>query len=158
MLKKDAATSWTEECQKAFDKIKEYLSKPPVMVPLEPGKPLLLYLSVLDEAFGCITGQYNETRRKEKKPIPTGKLAKWQILLSEFDTIYVTQKAVKGQALADHFAENPVDGEYKPLETYFPNEEVSFVGENITEAYDGWRMFFNGAANFKGVGIIAVLV
>jgi len=32
MLRKDAATSWTEECQKAFDKIKEYLSKPPVQV------------------------------------------------------------------------------------------------------------------------------
>ena len=41
--------------------------------------------------------------------MPTGKLAKWQILLSEFDIVYVTQKAVKAQALADHMAENPVD-------------------------------------------------
>ncbi|XP_070032194.1 uncharacterized protein [Nicotiana tomentosiformis] len=65
MLRKDAATSWTEECQKAFDKIKEYLSKPPVLVPLEPGRPLLLYLSVLDGAFGCIMGQHDETGRKE---------------------------------------------------------------------------------------------
>ncbi|XP_070036552.1 uncharacterized protein [Nicotiana tomentosiformis] len=92
------------------------------------------------------------------KPIPTGKLAKWKILLSEFDIIYITQKAVEGQALADHLAENPVDGEYEPLKTYFPDEEVSFVGEDITEAYDGWRMFFDGVANFKGVGIGAVLV
>ncbi|XP_070015727.1 uncharacterized protein [Nicotiana sylvestris] len=30
--------------------------------------------------------------------------------------------------------------------------------EDITEAYDGWRMFFDGAANFKGVGIGAALV
>jgi len=35
---------------------------------------------------------------------------------------------------------------------------VSFIGEDITEAYDGWSMFFDGAANFKGVGIGAVLV
>lgn len=28
LLKKDAATKWTEECQKAFSKIKEYLSNP----------------------------------------------------------------------------------------------------------------------------------
>ncbi|XP_070034192.1 uncharacterized protein [Nicotiana tomentosiformis] len=55
-------------------------------------------------------------------------------------------------------AENPVDREYEPLETYFSDEEVSFVGEDITETYDGWRMFFNGTANFKGVGIGAVLV
>ncbi|XP_070032671.1 uncharacterized protein [Nicotiana tomentosiformis] len=90
--------------------------------------------------------------------MPTGKLAKWQILLSEFDIIYVTQKAVKGQALADHLAENPEDGEYEPLKMYFPDEEVSFIGEDITEAYEGWRMFFDGATNFKGVGIRVVLV
>ncbi|XP_070010431.1 uncharacterized protein [Nicotiana sylvestris] len=93
-----------------------------------------------------------------QKPMPTGKLAKWQILLSEFDIIYVTQKVVKGQALADHLAENPVGGEYEPLKMYFPNEKMSFVGEDITEAYDGWRIFFDGDANFKGVGIGAVLV
>ncbi|XP_070008310.1 uncharacterized protein [Nicotiana sylvestris] len=95
MLKKDAETSWTEDCQKAFDKIKEYLSTP---------------------------------------------------------------QAVKGQELADHLAKNPVGGKYEPLKTYFPDEEVSFIGENITEEYDGWRMFFDRAANFKGVGIGAVLV
>ncbi|XP_070047109.1 uncharacterized protein [Nicotiana tomentosiformis] len=87
-----------------------------------------------------------------------GKLAKWQILLSEYDILYVTQKAVKGKALADHLAENPVDGEYKPLKTYFPEEEVTFVGEDIAKTYDGWRMFFDGPANFKGMGIRAVLV
>ncbi|XP_070005501.1 uncharacterized protein [Nicotiana sylvestris] len=90
--------------------------------------------------------------------MPTGKLAKWQILLSEFDIVYVTQKEVKGQELADHYAENPVGGEYESLKTYFPDKEVSFVGEDITEAYDGWRMFFDRAANFKVVGIGAVLI
>ncbi|XP_070022394.1 uncharacterized protein [Nicotiana sylvestris] len=93
-----------------------------------------------------------------QKPMPIGKLAKWQILLSEFDIVYITQKAVKGQVLADHLVENPMGGEYEPLETYFPDEEVSFVGEDITETYDGWRMFFDRAANFKGVGIGAILV
>ncbi|XP_070050836.1 uncharacterized protein [Nicotiana tomentosiformis] len=93
-----------------------------------------------------------------QKPMPTGKLAKWQILLSEFNIVYITQKAVKRQALTDHLAENPVDGEYEPLKIYFSDEEVSFVGKDITKAYDGWRMLFDGATNFKGVGIRAVLV
>ncbi|XP_070010605.1 uncharacterized protein [Nicotiana sylvestris] len=93
-----------------------------------------------------------------QKPIPTGKLSKWHILLSKFDIIYVTQKVVKGQALADHLSKNPLEGEYEPLKMYFPDEEVSFVGEDIIEAYDCWRMFFNGVANFKVVGIGAVLV
>ncbi|XP_070020093.1 uncharacterized protein [Nicotiana sylvestris] len=81
--------------------------------------------------------------------MPIGKLAKWQILLSEFDIIYVSQKAIKGQSLAGHLAKNPVGGEYEHLKMYFPDEEVSFVGEDITETYDGWRMFFDGDANFK---------
>ena len=76
-----------------------------------------------------------------QKPMPTGKLAKWHILLSEFDIVYVTQGVVKGRALADHLAENSVGEAYEPLKTYFPDEEVSFVGEYIIEAYDDWRMF-----------------
>ncbi|XP_055830909.1 uncharacterized protein LOC129899940 [Solanum dulcamara] len=93
-----------------------------------------------------------------QKPMTTGKLAKWKILLSEFAIVYVTQKAIKGQALADHLAENPVDQDYKPLKTYFPDEEVLFVREDISESYDGWRMFFDLASNSKGVKIRAVLI
>ncbi|XP_075083482.1 uncharacterized protein LOC142167223 [Nicotiana tabacum] len=90
--------------------------------------------------------------------MPSGKLAKWQILLSKFDIVYITQKVIKGQALADHLSENPVDGDYEPLTTYFPNDEVLFAGEDIAELYPRWRIFFDGAANFKGVGIGAVLI
>ena len=78
-----------------------------------------------------------------QKAMPTGKLAKWQMLLSEFDIVYVTQKAIKAQALTDHLAENLVDEEYEPLKTYFHDKEVSFVGEDISEAYSGWRLFFD---------------
>ena len=42
LLKKDAAVKWTSECQQAFDKIKDYLSNPPVLVPPESSRPLLL--------------------------------------------------------------------------------------------------------------------
>nr|XP_009596345.1 uncharacterized protein LOC104092439 [Nicotiana tomentosiformis] len=167
MLGKDATTSWIEEYQKAFDKIKEYLPKPLVLVPSEPGKHLLLYMSVLDRAFGCVLGQHDETGRKEQAiyylskkftPYEACKLVKWKILLSKFDIVYVAQKAVQGQALADHLLENPMGGEYEPLKMYFPDMEVSFIGEDIAEAYDGWIMFFDGAPNFIGVGIVAVLV
>nr|XP_009792758.1 PREDICTED: uncharacterized protein LOC104239737 [Nicotiana sylvestris] len=50
-----------------------------------------------------------------QKPMPTGKLTKCKILLSKFDIVYKTQKAIKGQALAGHLAENSVDGDYEPL-------------------------------------------
>ena len=57
LLKKDAPIKWIEECQTTFDAIKNYLSNPPVLVPLREGSPLLLYLSVSDSAFGCVLGQ-----------------------------------------------------------------------------------------------------
>ncbi|XP_070013014.1 uncharacterized protein [Nicotiana sylvestris] len=45
----------------SFDKIKEYLSNPPVFVPPEPGRPLILYLTVLDNSFGYVLGQHEIT-------------------------------------------------------------------------------------------------
>ena len=70
----------------------------------------------------------------------------------------MTQKAIKVQALADHLAENPVDEGYEPLKTYFPDKEVLFLGEDISESYPGCRMFFDGALNSRGSGIGAVLI
>ncbi|XP_070037160.1 uncharacterized protein [Nicotiana tomentosiformis] len=61
----DAAIKWMDDCQKAFDMIKDYLSKPPVLVPPEPGRTLFLYLSVMDNSFGCVLGQHNATCKKE---------------------------------------------------------------------------------------------
>ncbi|XP_070020594.1 uncharacterized protein [Nicotiana sylvestris] len=86
-----------------------------------------------------------------------GRLAKWQILLIEFDIVYVTRKAMKAQALADHLVKNLVDDEYQPLSTYFPDDEVNSV-EVILENANAWKMFFDGAVNAKGVGIEAILI
>ncbi|XP_027067611.1 uncharacterized protein [Coffea arabica] len=92
--------------------------------------------------------------------MPTGSLAKWQMILSEFDIVFTSQKAVKGQAIADHLAENPNDDDYQPFHTYFPDEEVLLVGaaEDMSEWCPEWRLFFDGAANSFGAGIGAVLV
>ena len=39
-----------------------------------------------------------------EKPVQDGKTAKWILLLLEFDSKHVTQKFVKGRAIADHLA------------------------------------------------------
>ncbi|XP_070004901.1 uncharacterized protein [Nicotiana sylvestris] len=41
---------------------------------------------------------------------------------------------MKAQALADHLAENPVDDEYQPLSTYFLNNEVNLVENELADA------------------------
>ncbi|XP_027178217.1 uncharacterized protein LOC113777381 [Coffea eugenioides] len=206
LLRKNVPLYWNEECQQAFDKIKDYLLQPPVLVPPKPGRPLIMYLSVLDGAVGCVLGQHDDSGRKEQaiyylskkftqyeanysfieksccalawaaqklrhyllshttylisrsdplkylleKPMLTGRLAKWQIVLSEFDIVFTSQKAVKGQAIADHLAENPRDDDYQPLHTYFPDEKILFVGatDDISEQSPEWRLFFDAKLQF----------
>ncbi|XP_070026300.1 uncharacterized mitochondrial protein AtMg00860-like [Nicotiana sylvestris] len=62
LLKKNVAVKWTDECQEAFDKIKRYLSNPPVLVPPELERPLILYLTVSDNSFSCVLGQHISIR------------------------------------------------------------------------------------------------
>ena len=54
---------WNEQCQEAFEKIRNYLKKRPVPPVLE--KPLLLYLTTTDTAMGALLAQYLEETRKE---------------------------------------------------------------------------------------------
>ncbi|XP_070034377.1 uncharacterized protein [Nicotiana tomentosiformis] len=93
-----------------------------------------------------------------QKPMPTGRLPKWQIWLTEFVIVYVTRTAMKAQALADHLAENPVDDEYMPLTIYFPYEEVNSIEEVVPDDNPVWKMYFDGAANIKLVRIEEILI
>ncbi|RDX69633.1 Retrovirus-related Pol polyprotein from transposon 17.6, partial [Mucuna pruriens] len=43
---------WNEECQEAFEKVKQYLETPPILVLATLGRPLILYLTVLAESIG----------------------------------------------------------------------------------------------------------
>ena len=65
LLKKEIPIVWNEQCQEAFKKIKNYLMKPPILVPPVPKRPLLLYLTTMDIAMGALLAQYLEETRKE---------------------------------------------------------------------------------------------
>ena len=65
LLRKDQAIRWNDDCQRAFEKIKEYLHNPLILMPLVPGRPLIIYLTVLDNSMGCVLGQHDETGSKE---------------------------------------------------------------------------------------------
>ena len=57
---------WTDKCQAAFNKIKQYLLNPPVLVPPTLGYPLILYLAVQETSMGCMLGQLTKPDLKEK--------------------------------------------------------------------------------------------
>ena len=161
MFRKHNSGEWDEECQVEFDKVKEYLTNPLVLVPPVQGKPLILYLTVYEKSIGCVLRQHDETWRKKQaiyylskkfmdyesrysllekmccalawaaqrleqymlyhttwliikldpikfifeKPSLSGRIARWQVLLLEFDILYVSQKAIKESAIADFLVE-----------------------------------------------------
>ncbi|XP_077232198.1 uncharacterized protein LOC143867378 [Tasmannia lanceolata] len=211
LLKKNASKKWDEECQQAFEKIKLCLTSPPVLSPITPGQPLLLYLSVTDTVMGCMLAQQDPESKQEKaiyylskkmleyeqkytllektclalvwatqrlrhyllsnrvlllsrmdplkylfeKPALTGRIARWLLLLSEFDITYVTQKSIKRRVVAEQLAEVPVE-EVEYLKTEFPNEEIMTVEDEAPGTT--WSMYFDGAMNKQGRGIGVVPV
>jgi len=65
LLRKNQALEWNEDCQTAFDKIKQYLQDLPVLRPPEPGRPFILYLTVLEESIGWVLGQHDKIGKIE---------------------------------------------------------------------------------------------
>ena len=59
MLKDMEEFTWEERHQVDFDKIKEYISKPSVLMPPIQGHPLKLYLSIVNESIGCLLAENN---------------------------------------------------------------------------------------------------
>ena len=45
---------WTDECQKAFEDLKKYLSSPPLLSPSKPGEELYLYIAVSQAAISTV--------------------------------------------------------------------------------------------------------
>jgi len=69
------------------------------------------------------------------------RLANWTILLSQYDMTFVSQKAIKGQALADLLEAHPI------LKISKLHEDIldEIIATNMTSSHDVWQMFFDGA-------------
>ncbi|KAM1692465.1 hypothetical protein ACFX2K_032071 [Malus domestica] len=80
------------------------------------------------------------------KSILTGRLAKWALLLNQYEIIYISAKAVKGQALADFLADHPILADWK-ISDDLPDEDMFYI--NI---FPKWTMFFDGSARGDGAG------
>uniref|UniRef100_A0A2N9HIU7 Integrase catalytic domain-containing protein n=1 Tax=Fagus sylvatica TaxID=28930 RepID=A0A2N9HIU7_FAGSY len=148
LLRKDVKIKWTEDCQRAFDKIKEYLLNPPILVPPTPGRPLILYLTVQEASMGCMLGQQDETGKKEQAIYYLSKkftepetryllvektccaLAWASKKLRQYMLYYTTwlvsrngpDQAIKGQAIADYLADYPSE-QLELMDSEFPDED-----------------------------------
>lgn len=74
-----------------------------------------------------------------------GRLAKWVMILSEFDIHYIENRAIKGQVIADQLAEAPLLDK-QPMEVEFPNRDVLIVTTKQ------WTLYFDGSYTQHGSG------
>ncbi|TYK05800.1 Transposon Ty3-I Gag-Pol polyprotein [Cucumis melo var. makuwa] len=130
-------------CQKAFDKIKDYLQSPPILVPPTLGRPLILYLIVKEGSMGCVLGQHDSTGKKEQV-----------VYYLKFDIVYITRKAIKGSVIANCLAELPIE-DYESMKFDFPDEDIMAL---VNTSSNTWTMKFDGATNEIGHGVGAILM
>ncbi|XP_048140320.1 uncharacterized protein LOC125316331 [Rhodamnia argentea] len=162
LLKKNAKIVWDIECRTAFLKIQHYPTHSPVLVPLVPSVPLILYPTIYKESLGAVlqdtlhhqimlTTECDPIKYPLEKPALVGKLAKWQILISEFDVQTIIRKSVKGRAIADMLAESVAGSQIEDGIDPLDDRVLPITTEK-------WIMYFDGAVNLSGSGTGAVLI
>ena len=73
----------------------------------------------------------------------TSHLAKWVMILSEFDIEYVERKAIKRQAITYQLVEAPITDQ-QPLHIEVPDESILMLTQQT------WTMFFDGSFTQQG--------
>ena len=78
------------------------------------------------------------------------------MLLFEFDIVFVTRKAIKGQAIVDYLTDQPLN-DPELLESLFPDVMALGPEPDSVESWH-WKLYFDGAAHSteKGVGVVLV--
>jgi len=91
-----------------------------------------------------------------EKPYLSSRIARWQVLLAEYDIVFMTRKAFKGSVIADHLANHAMEY-YESLNFDLPDEDVIII-ENGGGENDQWTLYFDGAVNVSGNGAGAVVI
>ncbi|XP_030935300.1 uncharacterized protein LOC115960505 [Quercus lobata] len=168
LLKKWKRFRWDDEREKAFQNLKEYLVRAPMLSAPEPGEELFMYLSVSEHAVSVVLLKDQGVQQPvyyisktqvdaETRYLPLEKLvlalvhatrklpqyfqAHTRTWLGAFDVRYKPRSAVKGQVLADFVA------------------EFSPKGEMVCQLeHRPWKVHVDGASNTKGAGAGIVII
>ncbi|CAL9011785.1 unnamed protein product [Prunus brigantina] len=94
----------------------------------------------------------NLVRYVMSKLVLTGHLAKWALLLNEYEIIYTPANAVKGQVVVDFLVHHPILADWE-ISDDLPDEQVFFA-----DVSPAWMMFFDRSARIDGAGAGQALI
>ncbi|XP_034208253.1 uncharacterized protein LOC117621817 [Prunus dulcis] len=169
---------WTAECDKAFQDLKNYMSKAPLLSKPLPGEILYLYLSVSSTAVSSVL-----IRKLEKVELPVFYVSKAlqsaelryppleQLALALFvsarrlrpyfqahEIKFVSRPAEKGQAIADFISElTPSTAQSTPEAVTKTGLPVELDAERFDTSTPVWGLHVDGSANQQGWGAGLVL-
>ncbi|WKA08947.1 hypothetical protein VitviT2T_026629 [Vitis vinifera] len=152
LLRKSQPTVWDDQCQRAFERIREYLLSPLVLAPPTSSRPLLLYLSVSDVALGCMLAQLDDSGKDQAIYYLSKRMLDHETKYVMIERYCLALKSIRRSVVVDHLASLPVSNG-RAIDDDFPNEDVTDV-----TSLSGWRMYFDGAANHSGYGIGVLLI
>lgn len=69
----------------------------------------------------------------------------------------MTQKAIKGQGIADKLSEAPSGG-FEPLKTYFIDDNMMIQRTKREDTCQFWKLYFDGATNAEGTGAVLISI
>ncbi|XP_022877090.1 uncharacterized protein LOC111395342 [Olea europaea var. sylvestris] len=170
VLRGNQGFDWSEDCEKAFQELKQTLASPPILTRPEPVTPYFYtwpyiktwYTLVEQLALALVIAarklrQYFQSRpivvltnqplRHElQKPDVSGRLMKWVIELGEFDIEFKPRLSIKVQALADFIAE------------LTPRPRGLGDGSSMSTNLDTCQIFVDGASNSSGSGVGVIII
>ena len=93
VLRKVGTTGWTDNCQSAFEKIKHYLTQPPILSSPQPGEKLYMYLAVLDWAISVVLFRYPTYKEQKHVYYVSRALADAETRYSKIDQIVLALRS-----------------------------------------------------------------
>ena len=93
------------------------------------------------------------------KPSLSKRIARWQVLLSEYDIQYMSRKAIKGSVIVDFLVDRAVE-DYEPVKFDLSNEDLVAITqiENESKKKELLEIILDGASNDLRHSISAVLI
>ncbi|XP_047330988.1 uncharacterized protein LOC124934495 [Impatiens glandulifera] len=87
-----------------------------------------------------------------QRTLLSSRLAKWMMMISEYDITYIVQKSIKGSIVADFLADQPITVGDDDEEMVFPDDEIMVVQSET------WKLMFDGASGRQGyvIGILLI--